>query len=46
MLWVREMNEFQGKPLPGTEGAQAPFFSPNGEFIGFLGDGNIQASCL
>lgn len=37
MLWVREMSDFQGKPLVGTEGAQAPFFSPDGEFIGFFG---------
>jgi serine/threonine-protein kinase len=43
MLWVREMNEFEGKPLPGTEGAQAPFFSPNGDFIGFFGAGGNQA---
>lgn len=40
MLWVREMNDFEGKPLAGTEGAQAPFFSPNSESIGFFGPGN------
>ena len=39
MLWVREMNDFEGKPLPGTEDAQAPFFSPDGEQIGFFGVG-------
>jgi serine/threonine protein kinase len=38
VLWVREMNEVEGKPLAGTEGAQAPFFSPNGDFIGFFGE--------
>jgi len=38
MLWVREMNEFEGKPLPGTEGAQAPFFSPKSDFIGFFAE--------
>src|SRR5215208_1265681 len=36
MLWVREMNDFEGKPLPGTEGALGPFFSPDGESIGFF----------
>lgn len=46
MLWVREMNEFEGKPLPGTEGAQSPFFSPNGDFIGFFGAGNNQAKLM
>jgi serine/threonine-protein kinase len=46
MLWVREMSEFQGKPLPETEGAQAPFFSPNGDFIGFFGEGANQAKLM
>ncbi|MFN2601497.1 MAG: protein kinase [Gemmatimonadaceae bacterium] len=46
MLWVREMNEFEGKPLAGTEGAQAPFFSPNGELIGFFGDGTDRARLM
>ena len=41
MLWSRAMNEYEGKPLPGTEGAQGPFFSPDGERIGFfVGEGN------
>jgi serine/threonine-protein kinase len=46
MLWMREMNDFEGKPLGGTEGAQAPFFSPNGEFIAFFGEGGNQAKLL
>ena len=46
MLWVREMNEFEGKPLPGTEGGQAPFFSPNGDFIGFFGEGSNLAKMM
>ena len=43
MLWVRDMNEYAGKPLAGTEGAQAPFFSPKGDFIGFLSDESNEA---
>jgi Tol biopolymer transport system component len=35
-LWVREMNEIEGKLLPGTTGAEAPFFSPDGESIAFF----------
>jgi len=46
MLWVREMNDFEGKPLAGTEGAQSPFFSPNGELIAFFGEGNTQAKLM
>jgi eukaryotic-like serine/threonine-protein kinase len=44
MLWMREMSEFEGKPLPGTEGAQAPFFSPDGQHIGFFGIGGGRSS--
>ncbi len=36
MLWLREMNDFNSKPLPGTEAALAPFFSPDGESVGFF----------
>lgn len=43
MLWVREMDDFQGKPLAGTEDAQAPFFSPDGSEIGFFGKGDNEA---
>ena len=46
MLWVREMNDFQGKPLPGTEDAQGPFFSPDGSQIGFFGSGDNAAKIL
>ncbi|HUQ48078.1 MAG TPA: protein kinase [Gemmatimonadaceae bacterium] len=46
MLWVRDMNEYEGKPLAGTEGAQAPFFSPNGELIGFFADGSTESKLL
>jgi serine/threonine-protein kinase len=46
MLWVREMSEFEGKPLAGTEGAQAPFFSPKGDFIGFFGEGSNVAKLM
>ena len=46
MLWTRDMDQFEGKPLPGTEGAQAPFFSPNGESIGFFAEGSTTAKLM
>jgi serine/threonine-protein kinase len=46
MLWVREMDDFQGKPLSGTEGAQGPFFSPDGSQIGFFSSGDNEAKIL
>jgi len=36
MLYLRRMDEFQGSSVPGTEGASLPFFSPDGQWVGFL----------
>jgi serine/threonine-protein kinase len=35
-LWVRDFSEFEAAKLPDTEGAQYPFWSPDGQFIGFV----------
>ncbi len=34
-LYLRRPNEFDARPIPGTEGAQNPFFSPDGRWVGF-----------
>jgi serine/threonine protein kinase len=35
-IYLRELvNEFKAKPLPGTEGAFCPFFSPDGQWVGY-----------
>ncbi|MDQ6716831.1 MAG: serine/threonine protein kinase, partial [Gemmatimonadota bacterium] len=34
-LFVRRRNELTATPLPGTEGARAPFFSPDGKTVGY-----------
>jgi len=39
-IWVRELSELEARYLPGTEGAYAPFFSPDGTQIGFLSGQN------
>jgi serine/threonine-protein kinase len=36
MLFLRLMSEFETKPIPGTEGAFHPFFSPDGRWVGFF----------
>jgi serine/threonine-protein kinase len=36
IIYLRELDEFEAKPLPGTENAISPFFSPNGEWIGYV----------
>jgi serine/threonine-protein kinase len=35
-LWVRDFDQSSARLLPGTKGAFAPFFSPDGESIGFF----------
>jgi serine/threonine-protein kinase len=35
-LYLRRMDSLDTKPLPGTEGASNPFFSPDGTWIGFF----------
>ena len=35
-LWVRELDQPAARLLPDTKGAFAPFFSPDGESIGFF----------
>jgi len=35
-LLVRKGDEFEPRLLPDTEGASAPFFSPDGDWIGFF----------
>lgn len=34
-IYLRALDEFRASPLPGTEGAISPFFSPDGEWIGY-----------
>jgi len=41
-LHVRSLNSLESKSLPGTEGATNPFFSPNGEWIGFFANGKLK----
>lgn len=35
-LYLRALDEFEASPLPGTEGALNPFFSADGEWVGFF----------
>ncbi len=34
-LWVRDLAELEPRELPGTDGAEMPFWSPDGEWIGY-----------
>jgi len=41
-LWVRSLAEPSAATLPGTEGAAAPFWSPDSRFIAFFSDGKLK----
>jgi len=36
LLWLRPLAGFEAQPLPGTDGAVNPFWSPDGRFVGFF----------
>ncbi len=35
-LWLRERNRLEAQPVQGGEGAHQPFFSPDGNRVGFI----------
>src|SRR6202166_3472737 len=35
-LYLRAMDSLETKPIPRTEGAAIPFFSPDGQWVGFF----------
>jgi eukaryotic-like serine/threonine-protein kinase len=38
-LWVRRMDQLDATPIAGTDGASNPFFSPDGNRVGFIKNG-------
>jgi Tol biopolymer transport system component len=41
-LWLRAMNAPQAQPMPFTEDAIYPFWSPDSRFIGFFAQGKLK----
>jgi serine/threonine protein kinase len=41
-LFVRPLDTQVAQPLPGTEGASFPFWSPDSRFVAFLADGLLK----
>jgi serine/threonine protein kinase len=41
-LWVRPLDSPEAQPLPGTERARWPFWSPDNRSIGFFADGQMK----
>jgi serine/threonine protein kinase len=42
-LWVRSLAAANPRPLPGTEGARNPFWSPDSQSIGFFAGNQVKA---
>jgi Tol biopolymer transport system component len=42
MLWIRPLESEAAVPIPGTEGAFLPFWSPDGRAIGFFAHGKLK----
>lgn len=41
VLWLRPLDSMAAQAIPGTEGAQAPFWSPDSQQIGFQAGGKL-----
>lgn len=45
-LYLRSFEEFKAQMIPGTEDARMPFFSPDGNWIGFCAGGKLKKVSL
>ena len=41
-LYLRSMDSVESRLVPDTDGVEGPFFSPDGQWLGFLADGNLK----
>jgi serine/threonine protein kinase/Tol biopolymer transport system component len=41
-LYLRAVDSTEARPIPGTEGGVNPFFSPDGQWLGFLAGGKLK----
>src|SRR5437773_6991901 len=45
-LYVRPIDRLEATAIPGTEGAESPFFSPDGQWVGFFAEGKLKKVSL
>ena len=45
-LYLRELSEFTVLPIPGTEGGDSPFFSPDGQWVGFFIENQMRKMAI
>ncbi len=41
-IWVRALDSLTAEPLPGTQGAEYPFWSPDSSSLGFFANGSLK----
>ena len=41
-IWIRSMDSVEARPLPGTENATYPFWSPDASYLGFFAQGKLK----
>jgi eukaryotic-like serine/threonine-protein kinase len=41
-LWLRSLDQVETTPVPGTEGAISPFWSPDGRYIAFFAGSKLK----
>ncbi|HXW06431.1 MAG TPA: protein kinase [Vicinamibacterales bacterium] len=41
-LWIHSLESSRSDPMPGTDGAMQPFWSPDGRFVGFFADRKLK----
>jgi eukaryotic-like serine/threonine-protein kinase len=46
LLSVRDIDRFESRVLPGTEGAETPVFSPDGQWIAFFANRKVKKVAL
>ena len=45
-LYLRRTDMLEARPIAGTEGAHTPFFSPDGQWVGFVAGDSLQKISL
>lgn len=41
-IYLRAIGDLNARPVPGTEGADTPFFSPDGQWLGITSGGKLK----
>ncbi|MGH9577777.1 MAG: serine/threonine protein kinase, partial [Terriglobales bacterium] len=46
VIWLNQVGSLEVKPIPETEGATHPFWSPDSQFLGFFADNKLKKLSL